>query len=90
MLMKQVLLKLSLTFLLAGLFLTNSLGQITTSGLKGLVVDEKNEALTGATVVAIHTPSGSQYGVLSNSDGRFSLTNMSWRPLPGYNIFRRI
>ena len=76
MLMKQVLLKLSLTFLLAGLFLTNSLGQITTSGLKGLVVDEKNEALTGATVVAIHTPSGSQYGVLSNSDGRFSLTNM--------------
>lgn len=76
MLMKQVLLKLSLTLLLAGLFLTNSLGQITTSGLKGLVVDEKNEALAGATVVAIHTPSGTQYGVLTDNGGRFNITNM--------------
>ncbi|MGD0340368.1 MAG: carboxypeptidase regulatory-like domain-containing protein [Bacteroidales bacterium] len=74
--MKQVLLKLSLTFLLAGILLTNSLGQITTSGLKGLIVDEKNQALTGASVVAIHTPSGTQYGVLTNIDGRFSITNM--------------
>jgi hypothetical protein len=76
MLMKQVLLKLSLTFLMAGIFLTNSLGQITTSGLKGLVVDEKNEPLTGATVVAIHSPSGTQYGVLTNADGRFQISNM--------------
>jgi hypothetical protein len=76
MLMKQILLKLSLTFVLAGLFLTNTLGQLTTSGLKGLVVDEKNEALAGASIVAVHTPSGTQYGIMTNADGRFSLNNM--------------
>ncbi len=74
--MKQVLLKLSLTCLLAGILLTNCFSQLTTSGLKGRVVDEKNEALPGASVVAIHTPSGTQYGVLTNVDGRFSINNM--------------
>jgi hypothetical protein len=74
--MKQVLLKLSLTCLLAGILLTNSFSQLTTSGLKGRVVDEKNETLLGASVVAIHTPSGTQYGVLTNVDGRFSINNM--------------
>jgi hypothetical protein len=74
--MKQVLLKLSLTCLLAGILLTNSFSQLTTSGLKGRVLDEKNEALPGASVVAIHTPSGTQYGVLTNVDGRFSINNM--------------
>jgi hypothetical protein len=76
MLMKKVLLKLSLTCLLAGLLFSNVFGQLTTSGLKGLVVDEKNESLPGASVVAIHTPSGAQYGILTNEDGRFSLNNM--------------
>jgi hypothetical protein len=76
MLMKQILLKLSLTFVLAGLLLTNTFGQLTTSGLKGLVVDEKNEALAGATIVAVHTPSGTQYGITTNADGRFTLNNM--------------
>jgi hypothetical protein len=56
--------------------LTNSFSQLTTSGLKGRVFDEKNEALPGASVVAIHTPSGTQYGVLTNVDGRFSINNM--------------
>ena len=56
--------------------LSNASGQVTTSGLKGRVVDEKNEALAGASVVAIHLPSGTQYGVLANEDGRFTISNM--------------
>ena len=74
--MKKFLLNLSLTILLVGALITNAFGQITTSGLKGLIVDDKNEALAGATVVAIHIPSGTQYGVLTNKDGRFTISNM--------------
>jgi hypothetical protein len=76
MLMKKVLLNLSLIIILVGALITNAIGQVTTSGLRGLVVDEKNEPLAGATVVAVHLPSGTQYGVLTNADGRFIISNM--------------
>lgn len=33
-------------------------------------------ALAGATVQAVHTPTGSKYSALSNADGRFSIQNM--------------
>jgi hypothetical protein len=74
--MKKVLLNLSLTILLVGALLTNAFGQVTTSSLRGIVVDDMNEPLAGATVVAVHVPSGTQYGVLSNKDGRFTISNM--------------
>jgi hypothetical protein len=76
MIMKKVLLNLGLTIILVGVLITNAFGQVTTSGLKGLVVDEKKEALAGATIVAVHVPSGTQYGVLTNKDGRFTISNM--------------
>jgi hypothetical protein len=50
--------------------------QVTTSSIVGLVVDENNEPLIGATVLAIHTPSGSTYGTVTNTDGRFIIPNM--------------
>jgi|WetSurMetagenome_2_1015567.scaffolds.fasta_scaffold00043_40 hypothetical protein len=74
--MKKVLLKFSFTLLLTGFLFTNVLGQLTTSGLKGRVMDEKNEGMAGASVVAVHVPSGTQYGIITNPDGRFSLNNM--------------
>lgn len=74
--MKKVLLNLSILLMLAGTIMTNAYGQITTSSLKGRIVDEKNEALPGASIIAIHLPTGSQYGVLANEDGRFSISNM--------------
>ena len=74
--MKKVLLNLSFTLILTGVLISNSIGQITTSGLKGVVTDEKKEPLAGATVVAVHVPSGTQYGVITNEDGRFTISNM--------------
>jgi hypothetical protein len=74
--MKKLLLNLSISILLAVAIVSNASGQVTTSGLKGQVVDEKNEALPGASIIAIHLPSGTQYGVLANVDGRFSIGNM--------------
>ncbi len=50
--------------------------QVTTSNIKGLIVDDLNEPLFGANIVAIHTPTGTKYGVISNEDGRFNLLNL--------------
>lgn len=44
--------------------------------MKGRIVDDKNEALAGASIVAVHTPSGTQYGTMTNAEGRFSINNM--------------
>jgi len=50
--------------------------QVTTSGLKGRVLDENKVPLPGATIVAVHIPSGTQYTVVTNTDGLFTINNM--------------
>jgi hypothetical protein len=74
--MKKRLISSGLFFILMLIAQMNVYGQITTSGMKGRILDEKNEVLPGASVVAIHMPSGTQYGILTNEEGRFSLNNM--------------
>jgi len=48
----------------------------TTAALAGTVVDEKGEGLPGATVIAIHEPTGSRYGGSTRADGRYNIVNM--------------
>lgn len=55
---------------------TVSVAQTTTSSIKGIVKGSANELLPGATVLAVHTPSGTKYSSLSNEDGRFNILNM--------------
>ena len=50
--------------------------QITTSNIRGLVTDTASEPLPGASIVAIHTPTGTKFGGTSNLDGRYNLLNM--------------
>ena len=50
--------------------------QVTTSSLSGNIKDESGEPLTGATVVAIHTPSGTQYAAVANVDGNYMINGM--------------
>ncbi|MGI5847854.1 MAG: TonB-dependent receptor [Candidatus Cryptobacteroides sp.] len=50
--------------------------QITTSSLAGRIQDESGEPLAGAAVVAVHTPSGTQYAAVANSEGRYVINGM--------------
>jgi hypothetical protein len=47
----------------------------TTAAVSGVVLDE-NGPLPGATVVAVHEPSGSRYGTTSRLDGRYDLRGL--------------
>ena len=62
-----------MSFFLATL-ITNA--QTTTSNIKGVVLDESTEPLLGANIVAIHTPTGTKYGAITNEDGRFNMLNL--------------
>lgn len=52
------------------------IAQVTTASLNGRVTDTNGEGLIAATVVAIHAPSGTKYGVVTVDDGRFTIPNM--------------
>jgi hypothetical protein len=50
--------------------------QVTTSGINGKVTNPEGTPLPGATVLAIHVPSGSKYAVATNTEGLFDLQGM--------------
>lgn len=50
--------------------------QVTTSSMSGKLVDTNNEVIIGATIQAIHEPSGTHYGAITNFDGRYSIQGM--------------
>jgi hypothetical protein len=49
---------------------------VTSSAVKGKVTDAKGEPIFAANVVAEHVPSGTQYGTITQEDGRFNIRNM--------------
>ena len=77
--MKKLLLSMLSLFAAGALF-----AQVTTSGLNGTVTDQAGEPLVGATVIAVHTPSGTQYGTVSDIHGRYNMQGL--RPGGGYMV----
>ena len=76
--MKRTIRKIALT--LMGLFAAvAAFAQVTTSSISGKVTDENGADLAGATVIAVHVPSGTQYWTIADSRGNYRILNI----LPG-------
>lgn len=50
--------------------------QETTAEIQGVITDAKGAILQGATVTAVHVPTGTTYSTSSRKDGRFNLPNL--------------
>ncbi len=50
--------------------------QVTTSSINGIVKDASGKALEGATITAVHTPSGTSYNTVSKKEGVFTLPSV--------------
>ena len=50
--------------------------QVTTSSMSGRVTDAAAQAIMGATVRAVHEPSGTAYGTVTDASGRYAIGGM--------------
>ena len=76
--MKNTIRKIALTVL--SIFVAfSAFAQVTTSSISGKITDENGADLAGATVIAVHVPSGTQYWTIADAQGNYRLLNI----LPG-------
>ncbi|MCC3153827.1 TonB-dependent receptor [Hymenobacter sp. BT770] len=52
----------------------------TTAAMSGVITDKNGAGLPGATVIAVHTPTNTQYVTPTNAEGRFNIQNMRVGP----------
>jgi hypothetical protein len=76
------------TFFVAMIASISLMAQVTTSSISGKITDNNKGTLPGATVVATHTPSGSQYYAVADANGNYRLLNI--RPGGPYTIEYRM
>ena len=81
---KLLSMKKLLTFFVAMIASISLMAQVTTSSISGKITDNNRGTLPGATIVATHTPSGSQYYAVADANGTYRLLNI--RPGGPYTI----
>jgi hypothetical protein len=62
--------------LVAGLAGSAAAQGVTTGSLNGVVTDEKQQPVAGASIIAIHVPSGTNYETTTRADGRYQIIGM--------------
>ncbi len=67
---------ISLTLAVMVLVLTAYGQGVTTASVKGKVASNNRDLMDGATVIMMHKPSGTQYGTITNEQGRFTIQGM--------------
>ncbi len=72
--MNKVLLALGLVLVLVGSTFAQG---TTTSSIRGRVTDSGSSGLPGATVLAVHTPTGAQWGNITDANGYFRMPNVN-------------
>lgn len=63
-------------FLCLGLIVILSHAQVTTSQIRGIVLDDTGSGLPGATVKVVHEPTGTIAGTATLANGKFTLANL--------------
>lgn len=66
-----------LSFLFVMVFISVAvMAQVTTSSINGIVTDEQGQPLVGATLKAIHLPTGTVYAISTLKTGKYTLNGM--------------
>lgn len=75
--MKVMQKKLHLLIAMMLFIVSSAMAQVTTSSLAGkITLEGTGEEVIGATVQAVHVPSGTKYAAVTNADGRYSIQGM--------------
>ena len=71
---KKILFLIAITMMM----ISSAMAQVTTSGISGKVTmnDADGEEVIGATVMAVHVPSGTRYNAITNVKGAFAIQGM--------------
>lgn len=74
--MRNFLTRLVLSLVAVCALAFNADAQVTTGSLNGRVLNAQQQGVSGASVIAIHLPSGTSYETTTRADGRFAILNM--------------